>query len=283
MSALPAIADEWSAELSAQLERPVRVHFGNARRNVIVAKAHGRSLELRLNRHFTTAPPDVRDALVKWLRSGRRAARACKRLDEWIDEMSKTLGAPQRRPVKIEPRGDAYNVAELAREVRAACFADELPEDIETRVTWGRRGTVPARRSIQLGSYEFERDLVRIHPVLDQPAVPRFFVRYVVFHELLHAVVDRTEVPAPTRGRGKRRVHHSPEFRRREAAYADWSAATAWQEANIKALLRSARSGKPMRGARATLSAAAKETVSGAKSLAKVAQGWLFPDSLTDD
>ena len=279
MSVSPGVANEWSEDLTQALARPVRVSFGRARRNVIVAKTKGRELNLRLNHRFVSAPDDVRDALVAWLRSGRRARRACAVLDAWIATLSAELGEPKPRAEAVRSQGDAHDLAEIAREVLSTSFADELPAALGARVTWGRRGTRPARRSLQLGSYDFERDLVRVHPVLDQSAVPRFFVRYVIFHELLHAAVDRIEASnAKARTAGSkppaRRIHHSSEFRRREMTYVDWERATSWQKANLSALFRSARSGKPMR------TGLVRAARTGAKSLAKAAQGWLFPDAL---
>jgi hypothetical protein len=92
-----------------------------------------------------------------------------------------------------------------------------------------------------LGSFEPHARIVRIHPVLDQPDVPSFFVRYVLFHELLHAALDDF---ARVRGR---RVIHGPEFRRREHAFADTGRARRWEREHIDALIRSARTRKSLR------------------------------------
>ena len=64
------------------------------------------------------------------------------------------------------------------------------------------------RSSIRLGTYTHDQQLVRIHPALDQPEVPRFFVAFVVFHELLHHVV-------PAERRSGRIDYHPPAFRKR--------------------------------------------------------------------
>ncbi len=277
MSLHPEVADRWSRLFSTELDRPVRVQFGRARRNVVVVRANELGTVVRLNQRFAEAPDEVRDSLIVWMRSGKRARRASAILDAWVDELGRSLGPPRRRSVRIEPRGAVHDLAELAREVLAAEFEGELEADHVARVTWGRRGTRNgrgARRTLQLGSYDPERDLVRMHPVLDQEAVPRFFVRYVLFHEFLHALIDRTVEAANPRRR--RRAHHPPEFQRREQAYADFERAMEWQRANLGALFRSARSGQPLRVARATRLGA---RVQRARS---TVQGWLFPDALVD-
>ena len=94
------------------------------------------------------------------------------------------------------------------------------------------------RRSIRFGSYTPVDELIRIHPYLDQAFVPEFFVRYIVFHEMLHAHMGIEETP-----NGRRRIH-PPAFRRREEEYGDYDRAVAWMndESNLRRLLRAPKS-----------------------------------------
>ena len=73
-----------------------------------------------------------------------------------------------------------------------------------------------------------------MHVVLDQRAVPEWLVRFVLFHEILHAAMPTDVRP------------HGPEFRERERAYPGYAAAVAWQKRHIDALIRSARRARPM-------------------------------------
>ena len=111
---------------------------------------------------------------------------------------------------------------------------------IRTPVHW-TLSTGQARRSIQLGCYVRESHIVRMHPVLDQRAVPEWFVRFVLFYELLHATMPTDVRP------------HGPEFRARERAYPEYAAAVAWQKRHIDALIRSARRAGPMPTAPASM------------------------------
>ena len=236
----------WSAYLSAELDRPVLVRFGRARQQVIVARPVGRNsrrLEIRMNRFFAEAPADVRAAAAQWLRAGRRARRACERLDGWIAETVAKLPPAAERAVRFVARGSHHDLTEIMDGLLEREFAaGPLRLDRRPRVGWGRRGR--ARRSIQLGSYDVEHHAIRIHPVLDQPAVPRFFVRYVLYHELLHAVIP------DARTCGGRQLHHGSGFRRHEEAYPDYERALSWQGRNLRSLLHSARTSRPMRVAK---------------------------------
>lgn len=231
-------AEDWARFLSGQLGREVRVRYGQARRQVIVAYPEHAGLRVRMNQAFGRAPEPVRIAVADWLRVGRNARAACRELDDWIASIVSTLGPP--RLPRIFVRGAHHDLGEMILELLALEFR-ALPEGRRpSGVTWGRRGPRVAQRSLQLGSFDPETALIRIHPVLDQPAVPRWFVRYVLFHELLHAELNQ---PCST---AKRAQHHGREFRLREAAYTDTAPALAWQTRNLSALLRSARTGKPI-------------------------------------
>src|SRR5947207_129521 len=69
--------------------RPKR-RAASAPRNA--SDARGASgLEVRMHSMFVAAPPHVHEAVVRWIRSGRRAPRACALLDRWITESLERL------------------------------------------------------------------------------------------------------------------------------------------------------------------------------------------------
>jgi hypothetical protein len=70
-----------------------------------------------------------------------------------------------------------------------------------------------------------------VHPVLDQRWVPRYFVQYIVYHELLHHLVPEARVSGRT-------LLHPPEFLRREREFQQFSRALTWEQKHIDRLLR---------------------------------------------
>jgi len=223
---------QWEAWLADRLGRRVTVAYGRARTAPVQVIDDVRTLRVRLHRFFESAPPDVREALAAWLRAGRRARRACRRLDAWLDaQLAGLPGRPPRR-TKLQARGDHHDLAALAAPLFDTDFVLDFAERSRPGVTWGRRGRSRARRSLHLGSYARAGHIVRIHPVLDRPSVPAWFVRYVLFHEILHAALPGAE--------------HGPAFRARERTYPDYPRATRWQRAHISGLIREARRGGPI-------------------------------------
>ena len=244
----PLSNPERQEELERALGVPIKLRYGRSGSQPVVARgptatelAREPRLEggrvLVLHERFQRADPVVWEDLVKWLRAGRRARKACQRLDAWLDGL-RADPAPGR--VQAGHPGDHHLLPRLS----AAVISEHLPGEFIEReppvITWAARKRSTARRGLRLGSYDSSRDLVRIHPVLDQEAVPEWVVAFVIYHELLHALI-------PSRRVGRRLIHHGPEFRARERAHPDFERATAWERKNLDRLIRSARTGKPLR------------------------------------
>jgi predicted metal-dependent hydrolase len=53
-------------------------------------------------------------------------------------------------------------------------------------VRWGQKIQRKSRRSIRLGSYNHATTEIRIHPSLNAPSIPTFFIESIIHHEYLH-------------------------------------------------------------------------------------------------
>ncbi len=241
--ACPSPAD-FEAYLIEDLRRPVKVYFGRSRTVPVRSKENPANgvLELRLHRAFGEAPDEICEALVRWLRAGRRARRASALLDAWIEKRMGLEPARQPKQPTLQPQGEVYDLNTLAKAVIEEHFPGDFGADRTLpKLTWGRRGRSRSRHSLRLGSYDPLTHVVRVHPVLDQAKVPSWFVSYVLMHELLHAVFP------PRRASAQRWVHHGPDFNAREQAHPDYARAQSWEKKNLAALIRSARSTKPFK------------------------------------
>jgi len=219
----------WRDELSTLLDQPVSVRFTRARTTPLVVERSSDHVTVRMHEMFRRAPSQVVAATGAWIRAGKRARRAASVLDAWIDAELERLPVAS---ITVVSKGAHFDLASVAGDL----IANELAGDFASRerrprITWGRSNP-NARRSLQLGSYDAKLELVTIHPVVDRADVPAFFVRYLVFHELLHAVVPAERSPSG------RWLHHPPAFRARERAYPDYGRAVVWQAANLDELLR---------------------------------------------
>ncbi len=218
------------AALEARIRRalvvPVDLLVTNNRRSMISTRRRGDRLVVRVHRIFLDAPDSVVEELLCYLSEGD--AKSSRQIGRYIEANRHRIERRARR-IALSTRGGHHDLAAIFDEVVTAHFPDGIGE---ARITWGKMPPARRRRySIRLGTYTHDHALVRIHPALDQSFVPRFFVSFVVFHELLHHVV-------PARRTNDRIDYHTPEFRARERAHPDYERALRWEAAHIEALLR---------------------------------------------
>jgi hypothetical protein len=215
--------------LSGELGEPVRLTVHD-NRSIMVSWRRTRGLfHLRVHHMFLDAPREVVEALAAFGKPGsRHRSAAGRRIDAYVRHHRARIGGG--RQVKLEPRGRHHDLAALFEEENRARFGGA----IQARIGWGAPRAGGRRRSIKTGVYLHDQRVIRIHPALDRPEVPAYYVRAVVFHEMLHQAV-------PVLERGGRRVIHSAEFRRRERAHPDFARARAWEAGHLHLLL----GGKP--------------------------------------
>lgn len=214
--------------LELALAKPVKLAVtDNLRRMITQSRSRG-SLRVRVHMMFLGAPERIRQALVDFVAKGDE--RSSDIVGAYIDQNLYRIRPSRPVTGPLRTRGSAHDLKALFDALNAQYFGGGAG-DVE--VTWGRRTRPPAdsRRTIKLGSYSAEERLIRIHPALDKSWVPRYFVSYVLYHELLHHLI-----PAGTSGR--RDTVHPPELLRREREFKSYERALAWEARNIGRLLR---------------------------------------------
>ena len=223
---------EWEALLSQRLGGPCQVTYGRSRSTPVqLQKEAGKPIQIRLHRFFEAAPATVIDALARWIHAGARARAASNTLDSWIAAAIAEL-PPKPAPTQ-RTRGETYDLATMLQVV----VKEHVPELLTNppAIAWGPRRRSKSRRSLHLGSFDPTNIVIRIHPVLDHPSVPAHFVNFVIFHELLHAVIPPSSRP------GSR--HHPAQFRARERTHPDYEFAMKFEEEHLDRLIRRARRG----------------------------------------
>lgn len=211
------------------------------RTRIFSSRPGSRGLVLRLDRAFLDAPDELLAKVVGYVCGTLRGAarkRALAEIRRFFEDHALTDGrraekpARRRRRVWLDPQGEVFDLEHVRDEVNSEYFGGEL----EVAITWGRRPSRRRRkrgvrkRSIRLGSFTAELNLVRIHRALDRAWVPRWVVASVVHHEMLHAAL-----PAVVKD-GRRRLH-TQEFRRREAEFEDHDRARRWIDRHLDRLL----------------------------------------------
>lgn len=213
--------------LSELMRTDVALALTDNGRTMVSARHRDGVAHVRLHHMFVDADESTVRAVARFLSDGQRAAG--NQLQRFIRDNGDRI---KRRVARAAVRaiGHHHDLRTIMDELNARHFAAA----VTARIGWARMGRAlrsrRKRRSIKLGSYRAREPLIRVHPVLDAPWVPRFFVEYIVFHEMLHHVVG---MPVHN---GRRRLH-GPDFRARERSFERYDEAIAWEQANLDRLL----------------------------------------------
>jgi predicted metal-dependent hydrolase len=237
---IPVEDEEARKELEARISNAMGPHAPEARlalavtdnRYTIISVKREKGLfRLRLHHMFLDAGHDVVKALGRYVARNDRDASL--QLSQFIDiNQRKIRRARRRRPaaVTIETKGEVHDLQQIYDQLNTEYFDGT----IEARITWGQRAAAGTKKrtrtSIKMGSYCMEDKLIRIHPSLDRRFVPRLFVEWVVYHEMLH---QKHGVPLID----GRRQFHSPEFMQEEAQYENYERASRWERENLDRIL----------------------------------------------
>ena len=215
--------------LSVAHHRPVLLSVTDNVRHMISRTHRAGVLQARVHHMFLDAPGVVQEALVRYIVDNERAASLL--VSKYIEANGCRIKASRPVSAPLVTQGETHDLFPLYHSINEKYFGGS----VDSLITWGRRLTAKPktpRRSIKLGSYSATERLIRVHPVLDRPWVPRYFVGYIVYHEMLHHVIPQSQ------GNG-RRMLHPPVFQARERLFRDFDRAIAWEKAHLGRLLRS--------------------------------------------
>ena len=136
---------------------------------------------------------------------------------------------PMQQQLNLRHEGTHFDLREIFNDLNQRHFRKRLHG---YNVVWGRRRKHRPREQFVFGTIQEEDRMIRINPALDQPFVPLWFLRYVLYHEMLHSVV-----PEETLSRNRRRVH-TEEFNRLERKFPGYLRARRWEDENLSRFLR---------------------------------------------
>ncbi|MBV9126448.1 MAG: hypothetical protein JO117_00020 [Verrucomicrobia bacterium] len=138
---------------------------------------------------------------------------------------------PAQRQFFFRHLGEFHNLQSIFNRLNTTYFRGSPLR--RYKITWGRRRRQLPKEYFVFGTIQEQERVIRIHPLLDAPWVPRWFLEFVVYHEMLHSVV-----PDEPLGLGGRRRVHTEEFQRREKRFAHYRRARRWEKANLERFLR---------------------------------------------
>jgi hypothetical protein len=137
-------------------------------------KQEKQEIHLALHENFLDGPPFVIEDVVSMLKGNQRLSAKSRAY-----LFSKDGNVPVNH---IETLGEVWDLQYLYDEVVAEYFGD-----LDLSITWFGIHRKKSNK-ITLGQYDSSCRLIKIHRLLDSEKVPKFILKYIIYHEILHSV-----------------------------------------------------------------------------------------------
>ena len=94
----------------------------------------------------------------------------------------------------------------------------ELPE-----IKWSKGVIKQKYRKITFGTYDLQKNIIKIHPILKDENIPYYVLDFIIYHELLH-YEDRDEIIKKRKSitrlfSPRKRLYHHKEFKYKEKEF----------------------------------------------------------------
>lgn len=203
-------------EIEQAINKKVKVRINDNHSTMLSVKWDPECTKVSIHRMFLEAPKNIMEALTCYIKSENQSL--CPSVQAYIEEKLRTPSYSYRLPdEKLLFKGKYYNLKMLYDIVNKEYFNSEL----NLSITWfGRQQR--KRRQITFGLFQESQKLIKIHKMMDNPFFPEYFVKFVIYHEMLHHVC-----PSYYDIRGKHHIH-SKEFKEKEKQYKDYKLSKLW-------------------------------------------------------
>jgi hypothetical protein len=201
-----------------QFPAPIEVRLHENKRTYLRVERRWGKITLHLHRLFEKAPSPVLEALVRFaLKRDRKSLAVIRQMAHLHFSTARMAADP------LEQKGEVYDLAEIYERIKEKFF----DSGYDASIGWSKRQPRGSFRSVTFGCYDRMTHQIRINRLLDSVKVPLYFVEFIVYHEMLHAICP-TEMDA--RGRAK---IHTVLFKQLERKFPEYEEAKKWQKTSL--------------------------------------------------
>jgi predicted SprT family Zn-dependent metalloprotease len=219
--------------LEKMIGRSVSLNITDNVANLLSIRTKQDVVSVRMHWMFLKAGDDIIAEIAAFIRKRRGWTPLIRKFIRENRDCIRAGDSRPRLPAAIRTKGRFHDVGEMFSAINDKYFSRRIAASI----SWGKRNPQRAVKKRILGSYCRHSNTIRINPVLDRRTVPDFFIRYIVYHEMLHSDLEEGR-------KNGRRLLHGPAFRQRERLFEEHEKAASWEKRYFTGNAREAYSKK---------------------------------------
>ncbi len=210
--------------LKKHSERKVSLTLTNNKKAIMkTSYSESGMINLTLNGMFLDAPSSVLRALAGFLR--KPDTKKKRNISKLFHESGLNIvkKAKHKKFALLRHQGKYFNLKDIYDKINQRYFQNR----VRAFITWGNEDSKKRKYSISFGSYNWDSKIIRIHKALDRYSTPKYFIEYIIYHEMLHVYIGLKKD-----GKGGRKAHNK-EFRERERDFLHYEKAIKWEKKNL--------------------------------------------------
>lgn len=208
-------------EIEQTAKKKIKLKINDNRSTMLSVKWEPECTRVSMHRMFLEAPKNIMDALACHIQTEN--SNLCPSVKAFIEEKLTTFDySSKMKANKFSTQGEVYDLQAMFDEINEKYFSGE----ISLKITWYGNKRRRRRSQVTFGLYQEATKLVKIHRMMDCTFFPDYFVKFVIYHEMLHHVC-RSYYDE----KGNHRIH-TPEFKEREKDFEHYELANLWMKKN---------------------------------------------------
>ncbi|MEC7838545.1 MAG: SprT-like domain-containing protein [Chlamydiota bacterium] len=206
-------------EVELAAKKKVKLRINDNRSTMVSVKWEPDITKVSMHRMFLQAPKSIMDALVCHIT--KENSSLAPSVKAFIEKQLQEIDySHEVSSLKLFTEGKHYDLKALYDEINEEYFDGKL----NLSITWYGRLSKRKRAQVTFGLYQQTLKLVKIHRILDNPFFPEYFVKFVIYHEMVHHVC-----PTYYDEKGRHQIH-TREFKKKEKEFRDFELAQSWMK-----------------------------------------------------
>jgi predicted metal-dependent hydrolase len=183
--------------------------------SMISVRKNKKEIFVRMHWIFLNADNEILEEISRFIKTARGRTPL---VNQFVRNNTHSIKRRPKKKPNLRSKGRYHDLKEIYEELNRKYFEKNLT----AHIGWGRKSPRSSKRRT-IGSYSKETNTILINPVLDGRDVPKYYIKFVVYHEMLHCDIGENFA-------NKRRTLHPKEFRKRERMFDQYEKAVSWEK-----------------------------------------------------
>lgn len=190
--------------LKKLVKTPIEIKIKENRSSYISCRKVANGFLLFLHKDFLSAEIEVIEAVSDFIK-GKKGKMPIIKEFIYRNENDKIYSLDEK---KLCFKGKVYDLKEIFRVLNEKYFDKKL----DLYITWAKKPRYKKFRHITFGSYIKNLKLIKINKILDDEKIPKYFIDFIVYHEMLHYIY-------PVKMEDGKRKIHGEDFKKAEKKF----------------------------------------------------------------